>query len=88
MTDSKGGYPQDLQAKLYSEFLYKGIRTIKAKYRRTETEVVESPNQTNTATNEDHVIALKLDKWPRLITDNLVAKMTDSCFQVRKVTII
>ena len=63
MTDSKGGYPQDLQAKLYSEFLYKGIRTIKAKYRRTETEVVESPNQTNAATkvtyfdipNEDHV---------------------------------
>ena len=86
ITDSTGGYlyPQDFQTKFYTTFQIFSSQVDVFHHPK-----YEGPNQNNPAiqltaynnSGNDHVIALKLSKWPESITKTLVSKMTDSHFQ-------
>lgn len=78
--DSDGGYiyPQDLQTKLLPEFQSVG-------------NIIKTPNKTNASTtlrnqnyhdpHHDHVIGLKIEKWPDSVKNDLMSKLTQSCFE-------
>ena len=77
--DSKGGgylYPKDLQMKLAPTFQYleNDEPSNDAKRRKTNHTAVKFDNRNLSWKRNDHVIGLKLEKWPDTIKDHLVTK--------------
>ena len=78
--DSKGGgylYPKDLQMKLAPTFKYlqdDETNNNENKSKTNQAAVTFDNNKKNVKRN-DHVIGLKLDKWPDSIKDQLILKL-------------
>ena len=95
VSDSKGGYiyPQDLQMKLAPTFQYLNSNQnlprynnqIKGRYKIQDTRQEKTEAAVNLNDSHDHVIGLKLDKWPHSIKQQFTSKLKSVPLDVQQI---